>query len=185
MEDENELYSKDDLLAFQRVGEFLCWFSMVESKIDESIIRLLGIEAVAGRLLLAYVPFAKKCEFFREMISVSEGAFADDERKQAVSKVNNIINFANTKRNIIAHSQFVAYEGGVKFLKAEKKMRDDTSRLFDAETFRACRTQMLEFWESVTQITHRIQVKMNQKQIAESLGKRLADEIAEPFSKLH
>jgi hypothetical protein len=28
---EDELYSKNDMLAFQRVGEFLCWFSMLET----------------------------------------------------------------------------------------------------------------------------------------------------------
>jgi hypothetical protein len=178
------MYSKQEVLAFQRVGEFLCWFSMLETNLDETVINLLGLEPIAGRLLLTYVPFGKKCDFLNELIGLGEVGLSAEEKAQAKDKLGSIEKLADT-RNVIAHSFFAAQEGGVKFLKAEKKMKADTSRTIDEESFQRHRTDIAELWGWVAQISHRIKMKMSKKQIAQALANRLANEISEPFSKPH
>jgi hypothetical protein len=181
---EDELYSKQDMLAFQLVGEFLCWFSMLETNIDQSVIDLLDLEPVAGRLLMSYVPFQKKCDLLRELFSLEEVGFTNQEKKDANSKLNRIRGRADT-RNIIAHSFFSSEEMGVKFLNAEKKMRADISQTIDQEEFRRHQTDMADLWGWLAQITHRIKVTMNRKQLAQALSDRLANELVNLFPKLH
>jgi hypothetical protein len=176
----DELYSKDDVLAFQRVGEFLCWFSMLETKIDESIIGLLGLDPLAGRLLLTYVPFARKPEFLGELICLEDVGFTPTERNEAKSRLGEIHKKSQI-RNIVAHSFFSGEQGAVKFMKAKKKLRADTSQTINEEAFQKHRTDMVDLWGWVAQISHRIKVKMSDKQIAEAMTERLS----QPFSKLN
>jgi hypothetical protein len=185
MDDEyDEFYSKDDVAAFQRVGEFLCWFAMLETNMDTSIVGLLGVEETAGRLLLSYVPFSRKCDFLRELICLEAVGFTDAERKEAKGKVGEIQQKADL-RNIVAHSYFLAQEGGVKFMRAKKKMRADTSEVWDKDVFRRHRTDMVDLWGWVAKISGQIRQKMPEAQIARALAEQLAKERAAPFSKLH
>jgi hypothetical protein len=180
----DEMYSQEELVAFQRVGEFLCWFSMLETKMDESIIELLGLERSAGQLLLTYVPFGKKCEFLSELIGLNEVGFGEPDKKAARKRLEQIRAKAD-KRNIIAHSFFAAEGEAVKFMKAKKKLRADTSETIDQDAFEKHRADMSDLWGWLAQITYQIRKKMSEKQIANALLEQLEREVREPFSKLN
>jgi hypothetical protein len=75
---------------------------MLETNIDESTISLLGLDPIAGRLLLTYVPFGNKCEFLSELICLDDVGFTAEETKDAKSKLGSIRKLADT-RNMIAH----------------------------------------------------------------------------------
>ena len=104
---DEEIYSQDDVRAFQRVGEFLAWFSMLESNIDVAIIGALGVEDNAGQLLMTFVPFGKKCEFLNALISAEDAGLDAVEIKTAQKNLSSIRKLADT-RNMVAHSSFTA-----------------------------------------------------------------------------
>jgi len=180
----DEIYSPEDKAAFMRVGEFLNWFSQLEMQIDEAIIRVLGIELLAGRLLLSYTPCRNKCEFLKKLAGLSELAFTLQELADAKDAIGRIQVLHDT-RNVLAHSFFKPESEGVKFLKAEKKLAADTSRTINDETFERYRNEMAHLWGKVAQIAGSIQTKMNQREVAEAMARaRFEDELA-PFSKPH
>ena len=165
----DDIYSERDVAAFQRVGEFLSWFSLLESDINESIINLLALDAIVGRLLLSYVPFARKCEFLRELFGLKAVGFKQPEKKNANSKLGRIQELSAI-RNVVAHSAFSAHRYGVKFFNADKRLRPDTSRIINKKTFRKYRADMADLRGWLAQITHRVKAKTNEHQIAEAIS---------------
>lgn len=179
----DEIYSIEDKAAFMRVGEFLNWFSQLELKIDDSILRVLGIEPIAGRLLLAYVPCRNKCEFLKKLAGLSELNFSSEEKNLAKTVISRIQTLHDT-RNILAHSFFKAESEGVRFLKAEKKLTADTSRTINDQTFDSYRNEMADLWGRLAQIAGLIQRRLNQKQVAEAMARARLEELG-PFSTAH
>jgi hypothetical protein len=155
---------------------------MLETNIDESIISLLGLEPLAGRLLLTYVPFARECAFLAELIGLDDVGFADAEKKEANSKLGRIQDKARI-RNIVAHSFFSAEQGAVKFMKAKKRMRADTSETINEEAFQKHRVEMADLWGWVAKITQQIKTKINEKQITRAMTDLLEKDVSRPFSK--
>jgi hypothetical protein len=182
---DEEFYSPEELQAFQRVGEFLCWFAMLEDNIGESIIDVLGLEPIAGRLLMTYVNFAAKCDFLKELISVEGLELTSEELKSANSTIGSIQSL-NSTRITVVHSFFSHDNGGVKFLKGKKKLREDRSRIINNDEFIKYRNDMADYWGRVAQIASKIKGKAKQKKIAElMLNARLVDVTAELGSKPH
>jgi hypothetical protein len=140
------MYSPEDKAAFMRVGEFLNWFSQLELQMDESIVSVLGLEPLAGRLLLSYVTCRKKCDFLKQLANLADLGFTAQELKDAEKTINRIQKLHDT-RNVLAHSFFKAEAEGVKFIKAEKKLAADTSRTINEETFKRYRNEMADLWE--------------------------------------
>jgi hypothetical protein len=180
----DEIYSLEDRAAFIRVGEFLNWFSQLEMQIDESIIRLLGIELVAGRLLLSYVPCRNKCEFLKKLATLPELEFSPQESKDAKKTTSRIQELHDT-RNVLAHSFFRPDSSGVKFFKAEKSLTLDTSRTINDDTFEQYRNEMADLWGKLAQIAHRVQTKLNQREVAEAMIRTRFEAELAPFSKPH
>lgn len=179
----DEIYAPEDKAAFMRVGEFLNWFSQLEMQVDESIIRVLGIEMLAGRLLLSYTPCRNKCEFLKKLASLPQLALTPEELADAKKTMSRIQELHDT-RNILAHSFFKAETGGVKFLKAEKSIAPDTSRTINDETFERHRNEMAHLWGKLAQVAGRIHNKMNEREIAEAMARARFEELT-PFSKPH
>jgi hypothetical protein len=165
-----ETYSPEDKAAFQRVGEFLCWFSMLETKIDELMIRVVGVEDLAGRLLLSYVPFRRKCEFVSKLVELPQLESAPDEKKCAQDTLERI-EALHDIRNILAHSQFFAAPGAVTFMKAEKKLLADTRKRISDETFQQYMDDMVDLLGKIDQIAQRIQSKADQNQVTEAMAR--------------
>jgi hypothetical protein len=179
-----EIYSQEDKAAFMRVGEFLNWFSQLEMQIDETIIRVLRIELLAGRLLLSYTPCRNKCEFLKKLASLSELAFTREELADAKDTIGRIQKLHDI-RNVLAHSFFKAETDGVKFLKAEKRIAADTRETINHETFERHRNDMAHLWGKLAQIAVHIQKKMNRMEVAEAMARARFEEELAPFSKPH
>jgi len=178
----DDIYSGKDVVAFQRVGEFLSWFSLLESDINESIISLLALDAMVGRLLLSYVPFARKCEFLKELFGLKAVGFKPPERKSANSKLGRIQELSAV-RNVVAHSAFSAHRYGVKFFNVDKKMRPDTSRIINKKTFQKYRSDMVDLRGWLAQNTHRVKVKLNEHQIAKAMTDSVLKAIQEALNQ--
>jgi hypothetical protein len=157
---------------------------MLETNLDESIISVLGIEPVAGRLLLSYVPFNRKCDFLKKLTSLPELGFTSQELAEAKAAMGSIQKLSEI-RNVVAHSFFSADAIGVKFLRAEKNLARDTSKTINNETFERHRNEMADLWGKVAQIAHRIKVKMNERQVAEAMARARFEEDLASLSKPH
>jgi hypothetical protein len=183
MMSDEETYSPEELQAFRLVGEFLGWFARLEAVIDYSIIDILELESVAGRLLMTFVGFSNKCTILEELANAEDAGLSDTERKDARSTMGQIIDLGR-RRNIIAHSMFEPVDGGVKFSHGKKKLVADRSKTINQDVFARYRTEMADLWGSVAQIASKIRLNGKQKRIAEAmLRARLAVVELEPGSK--
>ena len=182
----DEMYSAEDKAAFMRVGEFLNWFSQLELQMDEAIIRILGIEVSAGRLLLSYVPCRNKCEFLKKLSNLRELGLGNQEREDA-KKITSWVQSLHDERNVLAHSFFRADAGGVRFLKAEKTLGPDMSRHYSDERFIEFRNEMADLWGRLAQVSARIESKVSERkqQIAEAMLESRFEEMLAPFTKPH
>jgi hypothetical protein len=183
MMSDEEIYSPEELRAFHVVGEFLGWFARLEAVIDYSIIDILELEQVAGRLLMTFVTFSNKCSILEELATSESAGLSEAERRDFRSAIGKIRDLSQ-KRNTIAHSMFEPIDGGIKFSHGKKKLVEDRSETINHDVFPRYRTQMADLWGSVASIASKIRFNGGQKQIAEAvLRARLAIVEPEPGSK--
>lgn len=182
----DEIYSEEDKSAFMRVGEFLNWFSQLELKMDEAIIRILGIEEVAGHLLLSYISCRSKCEFLKKLSKLPELELSENEQNQA-KEITSKIQALHDHRNVLAHSYFRADSEGVRFLKAEKKLEADTSRTYSEDKFIGYRNEMVDLWGRLAQLSHRIETKIAERrnETIKAMLRARFSEMMEPVQKPH
>jgi len=97
--------------CFALVGEFMWHFSVLESKLDKLLERMMGLETLNAVILTSNIPIAKKINL--AVCGLEYQAVDQDASKKLLRKFNSI----NDDRNIVAHCTFGPEDAGkgVKF----------------------------------------------------------------------
>ena len=103
--------------AFQLVGQFLHWFALLESELDQGIAKLFGIADGSLDIIASNVDFSRKVKIVRSA-EVYKAELPDAERKKLLKDTFGSVLKLNDRRKIVAHCRFEASSGGVVFRRA-------------------------------------------------------------------
>lgn len=104
--------------AYQRVGEFLYHFALLEREMDEGIGKLLGLQGSVVDIVTANMDFFRKLKVLFSA-EFAKAAVPDETRKKLLKQTWEAISSLNENRIMMAHYPFSpAKPSGVVFRKA-------------------------------------------------------------------
>jgi hypothetical protein len=135
--------------AFVLVGEFLFYWSGIESIVTQGIGRLLQLPEPQAEIVLANVTFRDKISMAKTLTHHTYSSAKSDETtiKAAHRLFDTLVAFNSNYRNILVHNLFIPREeGGIDILRVRAKGKyEEPETIWDADFFEERFKEMDQF----------------------------------------